>query len=920
MPFRTSIVLYALLLVGLYGVAQDIPTPKDHFGFNMGDNYLLANYKQTEAYFKKIAATSQRAKLVNIGKTEEGRDQLMMIVTSPENHQQLEKYKSISQKLARAAALNESEARQLAAAGKAVVWIDGGLHATEVVGAHQLVELTYQLNTRNDAETKLILDNVITLIVHANPDGQDLVSDWYMRNADTLKRTTAYLPRLYEKYAGHDNNRDFYMLNLKETQNMARQLYIEWLPQVMYNHHQTGPPGAVVAGPPFRDPFNFTYDPLVMTSLDAVGAAMINRLNAENKPGFTQRAGSPYSTWYNGGLRTTTYFHNMIGLLTEIIGSPTPSDIPLVPSRLVPSSANPFPITPRKWFFRNSIDYSISMNYAVLMYATRHRDELLYNIYRMGRNSIEKGSRDNWTLLPKWSDQITALHQKEQSSKQAGAAGDRSPESWGRSSSTIPLRLYDSVMKNPANKDARAYIIPQNQADFATATRLINALIRTGIVVHQSTAAFSAGNKPYPAGSYVIHTSQAFRPHILDMFEPQNHPNDFQYPGGPPVPPYDAAGWTLAYQMGISFDRIMEGIEGPFARIPDGALQPLIGKRLSGAGKAGLYLSGANNHSFTAVNELLKQGETVYRVEESNAAVPRGSFFIPTKGGAAAWLLKNAPTLGADLYAADAQPSVMKKITPSRVALWDTYGGSMASGWMRWIMDEYHFSADIVYAQDIDKGNLNAQYDLIIFVGGAIPAPRTEAGATRMGGVPKVEETPEAYRKQLGNITAEKSIPALKSFLEKGGRVISIGSSTNLAYHLNIPVQNALTELSNGTEKNLPAEKFYIPGSLLRMRVDTVSAAAFGLPAYADVLFDRSPVFSIAPDAQTKGSVKPLAWFDSDQVLRSGWAWGQAYLKNGVAAFAAQVGAGTLYGFGPEITFRAQSHGTFKFIFNQMYQ
>lgn len=921
MHFRKSLLLFTLLLVGFQALSQNIPSPKDHFGFSIGDNYMLANYKQTEAYFKKIAAVSPRAKLINMGKTEEGRDQLMMVVTSPENHQQLEKYKSISQKLARAENLDENEAKQLAAAGKAVVWIDGGLHANEVVGAHQLIELTYQLNARNDAETKLILDNVITLIVHANPDGQDLVSDWYMRNSDTLKRSTSYLPRLYEKYAGHDNNRDFYMLNLKETQNMARQLYIEWLPQIMYNHHQTGPPGAVVAGPPFRDPFNYTYDPLVMTSLDAVGAAMINRLNAENKPGFTQRAGSPYSTWYNGGLRTTTYFHNMIGLLTEIIGSPTPSEIPLVPSRLVPSSANPFPITPRKWYFRNSIDYSISINYAVLMYATRHRDELLYNIYRMGRNSIEKGNRDNWTLLPKWSEQITALYQKEQASRQTAAGNDRGPESWGRSTSTIPLRLYDSVMKHPANRDARAYIVPSNQPDFATATRFINALIRTGIVVHQSSTDFTAGNKTYPAGSYIVKTNQAFRPHILDMFEPQNHPNDFQYPGGPPVPPYDAAGWTLAYQMGIVFDRIMDGVEGPFKRIPDGAIQALKGKTIASAGKAGFYLSAANNHSFTAVNALLKEGAMVYRIEQQVSGVPAGSFFVPAKGASATWLLNNASALGADLHAAETTPRSMKKITPSRVALWDTYGGSMASGWMRWIMDEYQFKADLIYAQDIDKGNLNEKYDLIIFVGGAIPAPRAATAIGRMGvGGPKTEDIPEEYRKQLGNISAEKSIHALKTFLEKGGRIITIGTSTNLAYHLGVPVRSALTEMINGAERNLPSEKFYIPGSLLRMRIDTASPAAWGMQTHADVLFDRSPVFSIAPDAQTNGTVKPIAWFDSDQVLRSGWAWGQSYLKNGVAAFAAQVGKGTLFGFGPEITFRAQSHGTFKFVFNQMYQ
>jgi hypothetical protein len=405
------------------------------------------------------------------------------------------------------------------------------------------------------------------------------------------------------------------------------------------------------------------------------------------------------------------------------------------------------------------------------------------------------------------------------------------------------------------------------------------------------------------------------------MFEPQNHPNDFQYPGGPPVPPYDAAGWTLAYQMGILFDRIMDGVEGPFTRIPDGTIQPLKGKTIASAGKAGFYLSAANNHSFTAVNALLKEGATVYRIEQQLPGVPAGSFFVPAKGASATWLLNNASALGADLYAAETTPRSMKKITPSRVALWDTYGGSMASGWMRWIMDEYQFKADLVYAQDIDKGNLHEKYDLIIFVGGAIPAPRAETASARMGSSgPKAEDIPAEYRKQLGNISSEKSIPALKTFLENGGRIITMGTSTNLAYHLGVPVRNALTEMINGTERNLPAEKFYIPGSLLRMRIDTASPAAWGMQTHADVLFDRSPVFSIAPDAQTNGKVRPIAWFDSDQVLRSGWAWGQAYLNNGVAAFAAQVGKGTLYGFGPEITFRAQSHGTFKFVFNQMYQ
>ena len=330
--------------------AQKVPSPKEHFGFNIGDDYQLATYTQTEAYFKKLSA-SPRTKLVDIGLTEEGRHQWMLIVSSPENIKNLDKYKELSRKLARAENLTNEQAKTLAAQGKAIVWIDGGLHATETVGTHQLIETAYELTSRNDAETMRILDQAVILLVHANPDGQELVSNWYMSQKDPTKRNMN-IPRLYEKYIGHDNNRDFFMMNMKESQNITRQQFLEWLPQIVYNHHQTGPAGSVVAGPPYRDPFNYVYDPLLVTSIDALGAAMSSRLNAENKPGYTERNGTTFSTWWNGGLRTTTYFHNMVGLLTEIIGSPTPASIPLVPERLIPNSNTPFPVTPREWHYK----------------------------------------------------------------------------------------------------------------------------------------------------------------------------------------------------------------------------------------------------------------------------------------------------------------------------------------------------------------------------------------------------------------------------------------------------------------------------------------------------------------------------------------------------------------------------------------
>ncbi|WP_461485223.1 M14 family metallopeptidase [Pedobacter sp.] len=879
-----------LIVSSFAAIAQEVPSPKSHFGFTIGDNYQLATYTQTEAYFKKLAASSNRVKLVDIGKTEEGRSQYMLIVTSPENHKHLAKYKAISQKLARAEGLTQEEAKALAQQGKAVVWIDGGLHANETVGTHQLIETAYNLISRTDAETTKILDNVIVLMTHANPDGQELQTNWYMREKTPEKRSLAGLPRLYQKYAGHDNNRDFFMLNLKETQNMGRQLFIEWNPQIMYNHHQSGPAGTIVAGPPFRDPHNYVFDPIILTSLDAVGAAMHNRLNVEDKPGYTQRGGSVFSTWYNGGLRTTTYFHNMIGLLTETVGSPNPMEIPLVPSRLLPNSDSPNPVTPRKWYFRNAIDYAVSMNYAVLNYAQRYGDELLYNVYKMGRNSIERGSKDNWSFSPQ---KIAAIN--------AAAKKDKVETSGARRA--INSKYYEEVMKDPNSRDARGYILSADQPDFTTAIRFLNALIRTGIVVHKATAAFTVEGKQYPAGSYVVKTDQAFRPHVLDMFEPQDHPNDFKYEGGPPVAPYDAAGWTLAYLMNVKFDRVLNAFDGPFQKTPYGELLKATPQALPSA--SGYALSAQANESYLAVNELLKAKVEVWR----NPA--DGSFYVPASAAAKAALNKAEHNFGMRVTAAS-KPKGAVKVKPSRIALWDTYGGSMPSGWIRYIMEQYHYDITVVYPPDIDAGKLKDKYDVLIMVGGSVPALTADGG--RSFNPPTIANIPDEFKGRVGRMTAEKSIPQLKAFLENGGNIVAIGSATNLAAHLGLPVKNTLLTADG---KRLPNDKYYVPGSVLSVKTDTKLPANWGLDEDTDVYFDNSPVFKLT-GADAK--VKPLAWFATDKPLRSGWAWGQAYLKNGIAAFEADYGKGKLFAFGPEITFRSQTHGTFKWLFNQLYK
>jgi len=907
-----------LLFVASIAQAQGrITTPKEFFGHNIGDDYWLANYDQFQSYWRKMDAESNRMQVVEIGKTAEGRPQLMAIISAPENLQNLERYKTIARRLALAEGVSETEARALAKEGKAVVWIDGGLHATEVLGAHQLMETSYQLVSRTDDETMRILKDDIILLVHANPDGMQLVSSWYMKEPDPTKRNTA-IPRLYQKYIGHDNNRDFYMSAQPETQNLNHQLYWEWFPQIMYNHHQTGPAGTVMFAPPFRDPHNHNFDPLIVTGIDLVGAAMHNRFIAENKPGVTMRSGAGYSTWWNGGLRTTVYFHNMIGLLTETIGNPTPMRIPLIPDRQFPRADLPMPIEPQEWHFRQSVDYSVTANYAVLDVASRYRETFLFNIWRMGMNSIERGRKDTWTVTDRDVARLrTVVAAADSANRGAGQGGGA--QQAGNAAEAVAAAvaasaaLYTSAMRDPAERDARAYVLSAAQPDFATATKFINTLRHVGVTVERATRDFTIGTKRYPAGSYVVPMAQAFRAHALDMFEPQEHPNDFAYPGGPPKRPYDNAGYTLAYQMGVDFDRIVDAYTCPCERVTSLA-SPMPGT-VANATAVGFILSPRQNDAFRAVNRALKAGAQVSKLTAPMSAngrtYPAGSYFV--SGASAAQTLQAAAReLGITAEGVGARPASAERVTAPRIALWDTYGGSMPSGWTRWLLEQYEFPHMVVYTPELNAGNLRAKYDVIVLVDGAVQS----SGGRGFGRGGRFTP-PAEYEHMVGRVT-DSTAPQLKRFMEEGGEVITIGSSTDLAYMLDLPLKNALVErTASGQERQRSADSYYVPGSVLRVAVDSTLSVAAGSPGHVDVMFDNSPVFRLMPDAMAKG-VRPIAWFDTDSPLRSGWAWGQHYLEGGVTMAEANLGRGKLYLFGPEILFRAQPHGTFRFFFNSL--
>ena len=903
---RSSLLMVALLAAPA-AAQQNVTSPTEQFGHEIGADYALINYTELYDYWHLLADESDRMTVRNIGLTSDGRPQVMAIITSPENHGQLGRYKDIAQRLAHVEGVSEAEARELSQTGKAVIWIDGGLHATEVLGAQQLAELVYRMVSNDDAETLRILDDVILLAVHANPDGQELVSDWYMRNDDPLERSTSDVPVLYNKYAGHDNNRDFFMSALAETTNMNRIMYREWFPQIVYNHHQTGPEGSIMFAPPFRDPPNHNLDPLIITSLDAVGAAMHGRFVQEGKGGTTMRSGAGYSTWWNGGLRTTPYFKNMIGLLTETRGHPTPIEISFVPARQLPHGDLPLPVEPGIWHFRQSIEYSQTANMAVLDHASRNRDRLLFNIWRMGANAIERGSRDNWTVLPFQIDAATA---------ELEAAGSRG----SRGDLVGSVDDYNRILRDPAKRDARGYIIPANRGDFLTATKFVNTLLKNGVQVHRASSDFRVAGTAYPTGSYIVRTDQAFRPHVLDMFEAQQHPNDFAFPGGPPIAPYDNAGWTLAFQMGVEFDRVLDAFAGPFEVVGGELASPPMGRIVNGEGASGFIVEHVND-AFRVANRVLAGGGAVFWLRSpitvGGVSFPEGSFYFRSSNATRRVLEEAAREVGLTFHGVSAPPAGgALELQRPRVALWDRYGGSMPSGWTRKILEEFDFDFEVVYAPEIDRGELARNYDVLILEDGAVPPMRAEGGRGGRGrdGDVDPQGLPAEFHDRLGRVTAETTIPAILEFANQGGTVIAIGSSASLAEHAGLAVSNHLT--IDG--RPVTDDEYFTPGSIHSLKIEHGSPLTYGLGARADVMISHSPLFDLASDHETRG-IKRIGWFDTDAPLRSGWAWGQERMQGGTALLEVDRGQGKLFIFTPKITFRSQPHGTFPLLFNGIF-
>jgi hypothetical protein len=887
MPSLRAAVLFSIAALCSAVLSAQVPSPEEFFGHVVGADYKLINYTDMVRYFRTVEAASDRIKLLDIGATSYGQRMTMAVISSPENLANIEKLRQISVQLAHPGDLDQAEAAKLVAQGKPVVWIDAGLHATESIAGQNIIELVWQMSSRRDAEVMRILDQVVLLVTPVNPDGLELVANAYMATVDPATGTGGSMstPVLYQRYVGHDNNRDFYACNQLEAQNISRVFFRDWCPQIVYNHHQTAPRDTIIYTPPFRDPSNYLVDPLVVRGIEIVAAHMNNRFALEDKPGVISRSGAPYSGWWNGGLRSTGYFHNVIGILTESFGRPEPTPIKQPLTRRLPYHDYPQPISAQVWHARQTIEYLQTANFAILDYAARFGADLLHGMYRMSSRAIATGRKDHWTPTPRI---IQEARRRED----------------------------DSVFSDPDWRDPRAYVLSADQPNWSAVMRFARSLWHCGVDLHFASEAFPLNGKVMPSGSLVILCDQPYRAHVLDMMEPQWHPDDLR--DGKPVPPYDAAGWTLAMQMDVEVERTFEALQGPFERIES---LPTYPRRILPQANTHWQLDARDLHAITAVNRLLAAGCAV----EYSA---NGHYVVASSPASSKILGEAARDLGVVAKVQElVVGEVRRKLAPVRIGLFDVFGGNMATGWDQWLLQQFEFPVQLVWGDRIEQGDLRRDFDVLIFHTG-LPGPRDLRRAMRdrqpvqfaklQSALPPFQDWSDIEARAT-KLTGDKSLPALRNFVAQGGTLMALGGEVEkVIRHFDLPIKvGTFVKTEDGESENgeraTTRDEYYVPGSLMAIEVDTKHELARGASEdLAAMLYRSATILEVIDGA---ADVDVVARYRSHDTLVSGWAIGTEYLHGKAGVVAARVGRGRVLLYGIDATYRGQPLGTAKLFF-----
>lgn len=810
-----------------------VPTPESVLGHKPGDDFYLANYQESRNYFRKLAAASDRIKLITVGKTTRGLDWEIAIISSPKNLADLDHYKLTSQRLARGRGLDDEAAHKLAREGKAIVHIDGGLHSTEVAGAQQSIALAYKLvSTQGDPEIDSILDNVILMLWPTlNPDGQDEVVSWYRKNLGTPYEVSP-LPDLYQEYVGHDNNRDGYMNNMLESRDVTR-TELEWDPVVFYCHHQTAPFPTRIFIPPFTEPISSNIHPLMARWLNVMGIDMAAYLDGHGMPGAVHRVG--FDNWYPGFLDFTHIFRNSISFFTEtaLYSYATPhfytvNDFPRDRQQLRSEIFYSSPWKGGWWRLGDAVRYMLGASMSVLDTAAKHRETLLYNRYQAARDNMERFRQE-----PPY-----------------------------------------------------AYVIPQEQRDLPAAAILVDKLLINGIEVHQASETFAANGRDYRK-AWVVLMDQPFSPLVKELFEAQQWPDLRTTPNGPPQRPYDVSGWTLPMQMGVEVATVLQPVTpAQRATLKQVETTPTPAGGVQGTGTV-FTVSRNSNASFKVLNQALAAG--------GQASFAKGDVVI------AGLELNRATDLarknGVTFQAAAKAPADAITIKKPRLGLYRPWSASIDEGWTRWILEEYGFAPVTVRNGDVQAGHLRERFDTLLI---ADASPRQLMDGFAAGTVPG------EYSGGLG----ESGAAALRDFVREGGTLIAFNNATQFAIdQFHLPVTNVLAAAT--------PDQFYCSGSLLRVELrDPAHAAVQGLPREPVVMFERGPAFDTK--AGFRGAV--LAGYSRDRnPLESGYILHPERIQGKAAALEVFFGEGRVYLIGFRPQWRGQSHGTYKFFFNAIY-
>lgn len=830
--------LIALLCTSFAGVlllsAQTLPTPESVLGHKPGDDFYLASYDDSRDYFHKLAAASDRVKLITVGKTTRGLDWEIAVISSPANLANLDKYKTISRQLAQGRNLTDTQAKALAREGKAIVHIDGGLHSTEVAGAQQSIALAWKLaSSKGDPEVDAILDNVILMLWPTlNPDGQNEVVSWYRRNLGTPYEVSP-LPDLYQEYVGHDNNRDGYMNNMRESQIVTR-TEIEWNPVIFYCHHQVAPFPARIFIPPFVEPISSNIHPLMARWLNVIGTNMAAYLDENGMPGAIQKVG--FDNWYPGFLDFTHIFRNSIAFFTEtaLYRYATPHFYALedFPKERQGLKSEVFYSSPWKggwWHLSDAVKYMLGGSMSVLDTAAKYHEALLYNRYQAARDNMER------------------------------------------------------FRKEPPY----AYVISRKQHDLPTAGTLVEKLLIDGIEVQEATAPFKANGRDYATGTWVVLMDQPFAPLAKELFEPQVWPDLRQSPNGPPQLPYDVAGWTLPMQMGVEVDTVLAVVNATErAKLKQISKVALPAANANGTGSNYTFTHQANN-VFKVVNDALAAGAATGFTNDGTLVV--GGLDKTRVGAIAAKYAVSA-------NAVEKAPESIATKKP-RVGLYRPWMAAIDEGWTRWILEDYKFAPITLRNADIQAGHLREMYDTIVI-------PDMPANAMKDGYA--AGSIPGEFAGGLG----ETGFEALRDFVSAGGTLVALNNAgTSIIDAFVLPVTNILGGLKN--------EDFFCSGSLLRVELaNTNHPALWGMAKTPAVFFERGPAFE--PKTGFKGTV--LASYSKERnPLASGYLLHPEKIQGKAAAMEVFYGTGRIYLFGFRPQWRGQSHGTYKLLFNAIY-